>query len=337
MTEQTDITPPRARADFLAQEGLEPFLLQALNAGALANGWLIAGGEGAGKATLAYRLARALLSTGHPGGAVTLEVPQSSRAFSMVASGGHPDLFVAERVFDEKKDRYATDIAVDTSRDLIHFLSLTPSMGGWRVAIIDTADDLNRSAANALLKALEEPPPRTAIFVLSASPGRLLATIRSRCRKILLRPLPDEIVAEFLAREGAATGEEALRIARAAGGRPGHALSLAQGDGAGAIAAVEDFWSAVQRGGDVGAVAQRLSAKDAAGVWPHFQSMLLGRIAEQAMSAALAPGTAAGAFVDLRERVDTLFTRGDAVNLDRYQLVLAAARAFNMARQSAAL
>jgi len=331
MTDAADITPPRARRDFLAAPGVEAQLVQALNSGALANGWLIAGGEGAGKATLAFRLARALLWRERPADCASLDVPQTARAFSLVASAGHPDLFVAERQYDEKKERHASEISIEVIRDLTHFLNHTASMGGWRVAIIDTADDLNRNSANALLKALEEPPPRTALFVLSSAPGRLLATIRSRCRRIDLRPLDDDAIAGFLIREGAAKNDEAQRIARAAGGRPGYALSLARGDGGEAIEAVEDFWSAARAGGDVAAIAQRLSGKAADGVWPHFRSMLIGRLAAEAKSDAMAKGLSAGAIADLRERVDTLFTRGDAVNLDRTQMVMAAARAMRAA------
>ncbi|MCB2113777.1 MAG: hypothetical protein R3C42_02770 [Parvularculaceae bacterium] len=329
MTDLESAIRPAARADILLGEGIERQAVKTLNAGALANGWLIVGGEGIGKATFAYRLARALLWSERPPGCDSLDLPQSSRAFSLVASGGHPDLFTAARIYDEKKERYATEITVDTIRELTHFLSHTASMGGWRVAIIDTADDLNRSSANALLKALEEPPPRTAIFVLSAAPGRLLATIRSRCRRIELRPLADNAIADFLAREGAATGEDAIRIARAAGGRPGFALSLALGDGAEAVNTVEAFWTSACAGGDISTVAQRLAGKTGDGIWPHFHAMLVSRMADEARREALTGGEFAGRFADLREEVDLLFTRGEAVNVDRAQLVLAAGRAFS--------
>lgn len=328
MTDRPGIIPPRKRGDFLSAPGLEEDLVQTMNAGALANGWLIAGGEGAGKATLAFRLARALLWTDRPADASSLDVPPDSQAFALVGSGGHPDLFVAERIFDDKRDRYFTEISVETTRDLIRFLNHTASLGGWRVAIIDTADDLNRNSANALLKVLEEPPTRTAIFVLSAAPGRLLATIRSRCRRIDLRPLDDATVAGFLEREGAATGEAAAKIAAASGGRPGLALSLALGDGAPAIAAVEEFWASTTRGADVGAVAQRLAGKDAEGVFNHFRMMLEAKIAAEARALAADRDARAEAFVRLRETIERLFARGEAVNLDRFQMVLAADRAF---------
>jgi len=331
MTESETILHPRARPDFLGVEGLEAELAQALNAGALANGWLIVGGQGAGKATLAYRLARALLWNERPAGAASLDVPRQSRTFALTASCGHPDLFVAERRYDEKKERYPTEISIEVIRDLTHFLSHTASMGGWRVAIIDSADDLNRNSANALLKVLEEPPQRAAVFVLTATPGRLLATIRSRCRRIDLRPLADETVAGFLMREGAAKGADALKFAQAAGGRPGYALSLALGDGADAIEALEEFWTAVHAGRDVSALAQRLAGREAEGVFAYFQAMLSARLAGEAKRLAKSGDQRARALVNLRETVTSLLARGEAVNLDRAHTLTAAARAFRSA------
>ena len=331
MSEYADMIAPRARENFLAVEGFESSLADKLDAGALSNGWLVTGGEGAGKATLAFRLARALLWRDRERGA-GLETPGSAQVFSLVASGGHPDLFVAERLYDEKKDRYATEITVETIRNLTHFLSHTPSMGGWRIAIIDTADDLNRNSANALLKVLEEPPPRSALFVLSSAPGRLLATIRSRCRRIDLRPPANGEVAAFLEREGAAKGAQASLIAEAAGGRPGFALRLAVSDGAEAISAVDEFLDVAGGGADAGPLAMKLAAKSADAAWPIFRSMLSGKLAARAKQAAMEEDGRASAIVDLREKIDTLFARGDAVNLDRMQTVLAAARAVAAAR-----
>jgi DNA polymerase III subunit delta' len=319
LTDGFEILAPHRRTGFLPAPALEAQIRRAVEQGAFANGWLVTGPEGVGKATLAYRLARALL---HDGG-LTLDPPAESRASALVAARAHPDLFVAERLFDDKKERQASEIAVDTARDLIHFMSHTASMGGWRVAIIDTADDLNRNSANALLKALEEPPARTAFFVLSASPGRLLATIRSRCRRLSIRPYPDETVAAFLEQEGAASGTQAAKIAVAAEGRPGFALRLAAGDGPEAIEAVEAFFA----GGDAGGVAQKLAPKSADGVWPIFQELLLRRIDRAARDFAVSADERAAAMVGLRETVGGLFARGDAVNLDRFQIILAAARA----------
>jgi len=326
-----DIVPPQARANFLAAPGFETQLAQLLNAGALANGWLITGGEGAGKATLAYRLARALLWRQRPLDAETLDVPESAPEFALVASGGHPDLFVAARRFDDKKERYATEITVETIRELNQFLSYTASMGGWRVAIIDSAEDLNRNSANALLKVLEEPPARAALFVLSSAPGRLPATVRSRCRRIDLRPLPNETIAVFLESEGVVEGGDARKLASVAGGRPGFALALALGDGAAAIDAVGDFWAAAAKDGDVGIVASRLAAKEEEGAFALFRTLLNARLAAEAKSLAVRGHPKASAFVDLHERLNALFRRAEAVNLDRYQILLAAGRAFGAA------
>ncbi|MEZ5896069.1 MAG: DNA polymerase III subunit delta' [Parvularculaceae bacterium] len=327
MTSLEDIAPPRSRANFIGCPEIIDQVERAHHAGALANGWLITGGEGAGKATLAFRLARALLATDTERTQAPLGIDPHCRTFSLVASGGHPDLFVAQREYDEKKDRYTAEIKVDTIRELTSFLSLTPSMGGWRVAIIDTADDLNRNAANALLKVLEEPPRRTAIFVLSAAPGRLLATIRSRCRRIALRPVMDEQVTAFLADEVAADGPDAQSIATAAGGRPGYALTLALGDGAAAIDAVDRFLTFAFSGGDVAAIAHSMSARSADSLWVLFRQILLDRLAGDVIaSAEKGDGKASSAIIDARERISTLFARGDAVNLDRFQMVLAAGR-----------
>jgi len=323
LTDAIAIEPPYQRTDLLPQPALQLQIERAVEQGALSNGWLISGPSGVGKATLAYQLARSLL---HDGG-MTLDPPKESRAATLISARAHPDLFVAERLYDEKKERHASEIVVDTARDLIHFLSLTASMGGWRVAIVDTADDLNRNSANALLKALEEPPPRTALFILSSAPGRLLATIRSRCRRLVFRPYSDSDVADFLEREGAASGPDAQKIAAAAEGRPGFALRLAVGEGPAAIAAVETFLS----GGDPAGVAQQLAPKSADGVWEVFQELLLRRIERAARALAGSDDRRAGALVALREKISGLFARGDAVNLDRFQLVLAAARAASAA------
>lgn len=318
---------PRLRADHFGRAALEAQIAATIEAGALANGWLIAGGEGAGKATLAYRIARRLLDRSRRSDASGLDVATNSEAFALVASGGHPDLFVAERRFDEKKDAYDANIAVETIRELTHFLQMTAAMGGWRVVIIDTADDLNRSSQNALLKSLEEPPPRTALLLLSAAPGRLPATIRSRCRRIDLPALGDAEVAEFLAREGVDDAALASRIARIAKGRPGFALRLARGAGSDALDEVEAFLALADSRADVSPVAQRLSARSMDDAFLLFSSLLVADLEERARRAALrGEGERAVACVGIRDSVSELLRRGDALNLDRTQMILAAAR-----------
>jgi DNA polymerase-3 subunit delta' len=323
----TELVAPRLRANHFGRAALEAQIAASIDAGALANGWLITGGEGAGKATLAYRIARCLLDRGRGAGKTDLDVAVKSEAFALTASGGHPDLFVAERRFDEKKDAYDANISVETVRDLTGFLQMTASMGGWRVVIVDTADDLNRSSQNALLKSLEEPPPKTALLLLSAAPGRLPATIRSRCRRIDLAPFGDDEIADFLRSEGIDDPDAAARVASIAKGRPGLALRLALGAGVDAVEEVETFIALATKRADVGPVAQKLSTRAMDDAFELFSSLLVGRIEDMARSAANSgEGARALAFVATRDSVSDLLRRGDALNVDRTQMILAAAR-----------
>jgi DNA polymerase-3 subunit delta' len=118
-------------------------------------------------------------------------------------------------------------IPVDEARTLGEFFSKSPAVSAHRVAIIDAADDLNVNAANAVLKTLEEPPPSGVLFLISHSPGRLLPTIRSRCRRLAFQPLAESVVAAFARDHAGVNVEDSLRLARMSGGAPGRALSLA--------------------------------------------------------------------------------------------------------------
>lgn len=162
----------------------EALLLQDMNSGRLAHGWIFSGGEGIGKATLAYRFARALLA-GQPHFDMTPDHP----VFRRVTAGSHTDLLVIEPAFDPKKDEKSQVIPVEQVRQIAEFLSLTPGEGARRVVIIDPADALNNNSANAILKILEEPPPQAVIILIAHNAGRLLPTIRSRCRLLKLKPL----------------------------------------------------------------------------------------------------------------------------------------------------
>lgn len=328
-----DFPAPHQRERIVGRSELEAKLRASLSEGVLSNGWLITGPSGAGKATLAFRLARAILDPAALEDDSSLQVSAEARVFRLISGEAHPDLFVAKRQYDEKKDRYETEITVETVRKLSSFLSKTASGGGWRVAIVDAADELNRNAANALLKSLEEPPPRTALLLVSSAPGRLIATIRSRCRRIDLRPLPDEEIIGLLMEEGGEKRAEAERIARAAHGRPGYALTLAVGEGAEAIAAVDAFFEAAAGSGDAGAVAAALSGKTAAERWEIFKEHLLERISEAARGSArgepfgMFSDASPSALIEAYEQLAALLRRGDAVNLDRRDLVFALQRA----------
>jgi DNA polymerase III subunit delta' len=221
---------PRANPILLGHEQAETTLIEALRAGRMHHAWLITGPDGVGKATLAYRFARRLLA-GMPE-ADTLALEPTHPVFRRVAAGSHADLLTVERAYDEKRKRMRTQIAVDDVRRIGNFMSLTPAEGGWRVVVVDGAEELNQASANALLKVLEEPPPRALLLLVCTAPGRLLPTIRSRCRRLRLDPLAHEAMERLLTSylPDLAMNERG-RLMTVAEGSPGRALMLAEEEG----------------------------------------------------------------------------------------------------------
>lgn len=182
---------PRETRDLFGHEAAERRLAGAVATGRLHHGWLIVGPEGVGKATLAYRLATYLLADPQDrdltqGG---LAVSPGSRAASQIRALSHPNLLLIRRPYDPKTKKLTSTIPVDEVRRVRGFLSHHAGAGAWRAVIVDSADEMNPNAANALLKSLEEPPAQTVFLLISADPGRLLPTIRSRCQMLPLAPL----------------------------------------------------------------------------------------------------------------------------------------------------
>lgn len=230
---------PRANPLLLGHAHAEATILESLRANRLHHAWLITGPEGVGKATLAFRFARGLLA-GLPPTAQTLYLAPTHTTFRRVASGGHADLRTIELGVNEKTGRARTQIAVDDVRRIGGFMALTPAEGGWRVVIVDGAEDLNPASANAILKILEEPPARALLILCCAAPGRLLPTIRSRCRRLRLDPLDDATMTELLATYlPDVAADERARLVTLAEGSPGRALLLAE-EGGLKIAALVD-------------------------------------------------------------------------------------------------
>jgi DNA polymerase-3 subunit delta' len=220
---------PRANARLYGQDAAQDALERAIRSERLAHGWLLGGPPGVGKATLAYRFARALLAWPEVGPG--LAVAEDHSVFRLVAQGAHPDLRVIEPERDPKTGKVKPEIPVGTVRAATASLHTTPAMGGYRVIVIDGADQLNRNAANALLKSLEEPPARSVLILISARPARVVPTLRSRCAKLQLARLPDTVVAEALAEYRPDVGaEQRAALARFARGSIGGALELASGD-----------------------------------------------------------------------------------------------------------
>jgi len=217
LDKEPDAPHPRETYTFVGHHEQERALADALASGRLHHAWLIAGAKGLGKATLAYRLARVALGAKRVGPR-PLDVDPEDKIARRVAALSHPDLFVLRRGLNDR-GKPRREISVDDARALGGFFSLAPSEGGMRVAIIDAVDDLNRNAANAILKTLEEPPARSVLLLVCHAPGAALATIRSRCRRLALRPLGDAEVSSAL-------GGDAPGLVALAKGRPGRAIAL---------------------------------------------------------------------------------------------------------------
>jgi DNA polymerase III subunit delta' len=221
---------PRANPLLLGHADAETTILDAMRAGRMHHAWLITGPEGVGKATLAYRFARRLLAGQASGDSLALD--SANPVFRRVAANSHADLLTVERVLNEKTKRMKTQIAVEDVRKINGFMSLTPAEGGWRVVVVDGAEELNQASANALLKILEEPPPRAILLLVCSAPGRLLPTIRSRCRRLRLSPLSDADMEQLLTRYlPLLDPDERGRLITLAEGSPGRAIMLAEDEG----------------------------------------------------------------------------------------------------------
>ena len=187
---------PRETSTLSGHREAEQALLNAYRGDRIPHAWLIGGAQGIGKATLAYRMARFVLAhrdalAAGVRRAETLWVDPSNPVARHVAAGAHGGLLTLERSLNEK-GVMRTVITVDETRETISFFGSTAAVEGWRVCVVDTVDELNPNAANALLKVLEEPPRQSLFLLVSHAPARVLPTIQSRCRKLALRPLATE-------------------------------------------------------------------------------------------------------------------------------------------------
>lgn len=359
--------PPRANWLLLGHEAAEREILDCIRSGRLPHAWLICGARGIGKATLAFRFARYLLAgsgagepsapglfgdgllqgaeEGAPEAMNGLAVAPDCPLFHRVASGGHADLFTVERRINEKTGRLRSDIVVEDVRSVVAFLAHTAAEGGWRAVVVDGAEDMNRSAANALLKVLEEPPPQTVLLLVSHNPGRLLPTIRSRCRRLLLKAPAEAVGVDlFLRYRPEVHRDQARALLKLADGSIGVALALADADGlavrddvVGAFAALPKLDMAAL--GRLGDRVTRAGVEDAFPVMTDVFLRWLSRIVraaavtntgadtdtaraeDQDIVDRLAVRASLDRWLQVWDNTSGLLARVDSANLDRRQVV----------------
>lgn len=320
---------PRANPDLFGHQDAARTLAEAAGAGRLHHAWLLTGPRGVGKATLAYRFARWLLA-GSPAADEPLFVSPGDPTFRRVAAGAHADLRALLPNAGEKGVKMM--IRVDEVRTVPRFLGLTAAEGGWRIILVEQIEATNAEAQNALLKTLEEPPPRALLLLTTSAPDRLLPTIRSRCRRIDLFPLPDPVMAQVLERwlPDLDPGQRA-ELARIAGGAPGRALELAEGEGLAMQGEVDAFLRSLPHPDPRGLhqLADRLAGKRDGSALLTFLELLRTELTQAIRVAARggtpAPYLAARPLAEWASLWDTLGRLADeteTLNLDRKQAVL---------------
>jgi DNA polymerase-3 subunit delta' len=326
---------PRETLDFFGNEAAERELLDAYRRDKMAQAWILSGPQGVGKATLAWRVARFLLAHPNPRATETqaaqsLYVPGDSPAARRIASMALADIFLLRRSWNDKTKKFYTEIRIDDVREIIQSLHRSSGTGGWRVAIVDCADDLNRASANALLKLIEEPPQRSIFLIVAHQLGRVLPTIRSRCRKIALRPLGEAEIAQAIRGLGepwsTLEGEDVAAAAASAEGSVQEALRLLDGDGVafdrtlrglfGKLPQVD--WLAVH------ALADKLTGRDNESSYETFMRALRRWIDQEVKSGAEQGARPARllAYADAWEEITQAARETEVFNFDKRALVL---------------
>ncbi len=340
---------PRETARLIGHEAAQADFLQSYNAGRLHHGWLITGPRGLGKATLAWKIARFLLATPEDEGGMfaapppqSLDIPDDHPVARRLVALSEPRVYLLRRGLTETEKAVTQEISVREVRKMKEYFGLSAADGGRRVAIVDAADELNVSAANALLKLLEEPPAGVTFLMISHQPSRLLPTIRSRCRELRLGALPTAQMAEALALAGVQS-EAPEALAELSGGSVGEAVRVAQLDGDTLYAELVQVFAALPRldRGKMLTLAESGAGKGNAARFDltlTLMDLLLSRLAragtlgrtppeaargEAALLDRLAPDPWAGRiWADLAQSLSLRARRGKAVNLDPAALLM---------------
>jgi DNA polymerase-3 subunit delta' len=342
---------PRETARLHGHAAAEAEFLAAFTSGRLHHAWMITGPKGTGKATLAWRLARFLLATPDDDGGMfaappptTLDIAPDNPVARRLLQLAEPRLFLLRRAANDKETALSQTIAVDEVRKMKSFFALSAADGGRRAAIIDSLDELNTAAANALLKLLEEPPAQVTLFLIAHQPARLLPTIRSRCRELRLSPLaPDDLAQALTAAGGTVEPQDAGPLAQLSSGSVGEAFRLTNLDGLKLYAALIRLFATLPRldRPQALALADLAAARGAAETFDLLVTLVdlfLARLAragtlgqtppeaasgEAALLARLSPHpTAARRWADLAQSLSARARRGKAVNLDPAALLM---------------
>ncbi len=289
----------------------------ALSRGRLHHAWLLTGPQGLGKASFAWRAAARLL------GARDFQASPEDPAVRLMLAGSHPD-FIKIELEERQGGVLRREITVDQARKLPEFFSKAPAIAPYRVAIIDAADDLNANAANAVLKTLEEPSGRGVILLISHAPGRLLPTIRSRCRRLVFAPWTEEEIAALLSRQGLNPA-----LAAMAEGSPGQALALAE---QGALEIDRQVEALLATAGPARLAAIQAIADGLRGEAGKLRfALVVERLSAVMRQRALAGGPTGDGWAAAWQRLSGLTGMVEGLNLDRADALSVAMEALNTA------
>ena len=329
---------PRLTSQLVGQSAAEKHLLDAYLSGKMHHAWILGGPPGIGKATLAYRLAKFVLANPDPQSMLvppeSLEVNPDDPVTRRVVAQGHADLLAVTPAWDQRNKRYKTEIGVTEARRASEFFARTAGEGGWRVCIVDPAGSMNASAANALLKILEEPPEKALFLLVADVPGRLLRTIRSRCVRLDLKPLEEgdiqTVLASLQERDNQLDLASASSITQFADGSVGRALQIIQEGG---FKSFEMFLNLAQKLPSLDRkaalrLAQQLSGRGNASEFLQFCDLLLAWMSQQISDAARGRGDGKphvqnpAAWAEAHEEINRSLRRANALNLDRQNTIL---------------
>lgn len=335
--DEVDALHPRLSTQLIGQESAEQRLLKAYLSGKMHHAWILGGARGIGKATLAYKFATFVLRYPDPAAfddrPANLDVDPDDPVARRIVSQGHADLLAITPAWDHRNKRYKTEIGATEARQASNFFARTAGEGGWRVCIVDPAGSMNVTAANALLKILEEPPSRALFLLVADTPGRLLQTIRSRCLRLDLKPLDDSNVSDVLrtlvARDAGLDLSGASSIVPYAGGSPGRAARILKEGG---FKIFETFLAIAEKLPTLDRkmslrLAQQLAARNAALEFLQFCDLLLSWLTQHAGNAARGstqppfvqnPASWASAY----DEINRSLRRTNALNLDKQNAIL---------------